>query len=497
MLERARMKAALVASRGRSGVFWENREFEATLAEEAWLIELLNASPAYGPNHLETIKERDSRAITLVMLKQREAAADEFAWVAQAFAEHPEVGPDHEDTVTARLHLGWCLLRAESQLEALAVFTDLEARFGEHPEYGLEHPRIKEARRGRGVIQREIMNGHATLAHTAAEEGRWEQAVEEWSAAVEVSVAHPDIGPADGHTALLRTHMALALHALGQEEEAFIEFNRAAAGSAQDGPAEPHQLAAREHRARLHRAAGRASEALHDDTWLVQAFLSHPAFGPDHLYTARARRVRAIALNDSGRHVEAVGEHRRVAQFFSNSEEPFGSSEAVAAYVLLAFTLFMTARYGEALAEVDRILQNAELLEGEEQQQNNLSFLRELKTGIFDAIPFRLADLMEAAALAHEEERFEHAVTAWAEFVELATLHPRFGQNHPDTVTAEHNRTVAMAARRRSSRVEDLSAPSFDFTTSIPRDSHERMAVDLESAFRRFQGNSDDGGWHL
>jgi tetratricopeptide (TPR) repeat protein len=495
------------ATRGDPGALaaelWLSGDLDGALAEETRIVERLVAEPAYGPSHVKTIRARDDRAVTLVGLKRYDDALAEFTWVVEALERSPEAGPDHEDTVAVKAHRAGCLLGLSRHDEALAGYTELDERYSDDPRFGLEHPTISIARRGREALLQERMNDRAMQAGRSSEEGRLEEALEGWTLAIEDALDHPGLGPQHPHTTLMMAKRATILELLGRKQEALAAFKRVIDASNDDASPEEHLLAAHEHRARLLLvSAGQLDKGVEDYTWLAETLTRHPAFGPDHQMTIRTRTVRALRLNDAGRHHEALLEHQRVVELLARSAGG-DSPDALFSRLQLTYTLIMVGQYRVALDEADRVLAACHQQPETERSRSQADFAQFLRDSVLEVVPDVIAEMLAKATLAHVEERFEHALEHWSAIIELAEHHPDFGKAHEDTLTARGNRAVAlMALGQRDAAIQEWctvsetdelpQTPHLNFSAAIPCSGRNRAVRALVKALREFQESADN-----
>lgn len=479
---------------------WERDDIEGVLAEEDRLVRGLEADPAHGPTHIETIRMRGERAVTLHKLNRREDALREFEWVATHTLAHPDVAADEEEAVVARWRVGHSLHGLGRDGEALEVFTELERRFGGDPRFRDSQQIEFAATARRQILGLQLAEAHES-GSAAAEGGDPERALAEFTRAREIALEHPEIGPGHRDTALMRAKRGEALRQLGRAEEALSEFAEVARIPPGTDPPEQLWLAARNHRAELHIEADDHAAALADLTWLLEAFSADPSFGPQHTQTTLTRWRRAEALGRLGRDREAVAETTRVVEALTGADGEPPSRDLPLARVSLARSLALVRRYPEAFDEAQRALAEAGAA-GPRKDPEILDLARQLLASLGEMIPAAIAGVAEKSALAHTEERFAHAVEGWTETIELAARDRATGPAHPDTLAARRNLVTALLALGRdeaalaaweqvraldgSAAEQPLSGPLLPLSTHSGGSQREAR-VNLEQALMRLR----------
>jgi tetratricopeptide (TPR) repeat protein len=324
-----------------------------------------------GPEHSETLTNRNNRVVMLGQLGRSEEAEAEARTVVEIRTR--ALGADHPDTLTSRTNLASALANcghdaaAEAEARtALAAFTrvlgpdhphTLATRnvlaltlvsLGRYAEGEAEGRTALEGRtRVVGTDHPDTLISHHNLGLALAGLDRYEDAEVELRAALQgfTRVLAPD------HPSSMTTRSLLAdvLATLGRLEEAEAEARVVLDVRTRAlGPEHTEVLATRNDFGILLRRLERYEEAEAEHADVLEARTR--LLGPDHTLTLSSRANRAVALSHMGRGEEAAAEHRHVLEARTRLQGP-DDEETLRSHANLAVTLGELGRFEEAEAE--------------------------------------------------------------------------------------------------------------------------------------------------
>lgn len=263
------------------------------LAKHGWRREfnIRAGSPAFGPDHPDTLASHSNLALVLGDLGQLEEAEAETRAVLEGMLR--VLGPEHRNTLACRGNLAG-ILRQRGRL------TEAEA----------EHRAVLEARtRVFGNGDPSILTSRNNLAIVLRELGRLKEAEAEHRAELEacsrlLGADHPD-------TLTSRGNLARVLSDLGRLPEAEAESRAVLEASTRLlGSKHPDTLSSRDSSAMILRKFGRLKQAEAEMRGVVEARTQE--LGPDHLDTLTSRDNLAVIMRELGQLEEAEAEHSAV-----------------------------------------------------------------------------------------------------------------------------------------------------------------------------------------
>jgi tetratricopeptide (TPR) repeat protein len=476
-------------------MLWKAERFEEALIEETAAIEELERDPSFGPFHRATITARSSRAITLWHLRRLEEALEDFTMVVEARSRNPEIGADHTETLTARRQRADTLAVMGRLEQAREEYGSLIASYAANPDFGSAHPDSQSAREYYSAIVEHQLTEHTQRSDRATADGRLEDALDELTAACNLAARESDIGILHPRAVSARAHRAFTLYLLDRHDDALEQLTELVDQLvASDAYGADHEatIDARTRRADVLIALGRFDEALAECDWLVPTICGHPALGAEHEAAIRVRFGRTQALMELDQHHEVIREATRILKLLGDARRPWGDAHQpwqikirLEMHRWRAGALVMVHRYAEALSDVQWALDWCEGNPAYGAQHPRTRHMQKLYDDIATLVPHEMRGLIAAAAQAHAEGRYEHAVASWSALVEAISEHPSFGPDHGDAELARSNLRVATQALRDERRGADPpSAGALEFSAAIPPAPPTTRATELAESVR-------------